>query len=80
MKNFMLSRQQAQIIDANMRKNPNKSAILIFFQPLLNLSENWSFVTCIKNFGKIHENFSSYRAHKVKLLKKNEKNHNKSAI
>ena len=30
-------------------KNHNKSAILNFFQPLWNLFENWSFVTCIPN-------------------------------
>ena len=31
-----------------------KSAILNFFQPLLNLSENWSLVTYITNLGRIH--------------------------
>ena len=36
-------------------KNLNKSAILIFFQALLNLSENWSLVTCITNLGRIPE-------------------------
>ena len=54
----MLSRQQGQIIDVGLKaKNRNKSAILIFFQPFLSLSENWSFVTCITNFGNIHEIF-----------------------
>ena len=36
-------------------KNRNKSAIWIFFQPLLKLSENWSLVTCLANLGRIHE-------------------------
>ena len=55
MKNiFMLLRQQGQIIDVKC-KNRNKSVIIFFFQPLLNLSDNLSFVTCITNFGKIHE-------------------------
>ena len=36
-------------------KNRNKLAILNFFWPLLNLSENWLLVTCITNLGRIHE-------------------------
>ena len=36
-------------------KNRNKMAILNFFHLLLNLSENWSLVTCITNLGRIHE-------------------------
>ena len=52
MKNFfMILRQHGLIVDV---KNRNKSAILIY-QPLLNLSENWSFATCITNFVKIHK-------------------------
>ena len=35
-------------------KNRNKSAIF-FFRPLLNLSENWSLVTCITNLQRICE-------------------------
>ena len=35
-------------------KHRNKSAFLIYFQPLLNLSKNWSFVTCITHLGRIH--------------------------
>ena len=34
-------------------KNRNKSAIFFFFRPLLNLSENWSLVTCITNLKRI---------------------------
>ena len=49
----MLSRPQGQIIDVK-GENSNKSAILNFYWPLLNLSENWSLVTCIKNLGRIH--------------------------
>ena len=40
---------------------------MIFFQPLMTLSENWSIVACITNLGWIHEKLS-YRSHKVKLL------------
>ena len=40
-----------------MRKIAIKSAILIFFQPLLNLSENCLFVTCITNLKRIHGHF-----------------------
>ena len=47
-----------------------KIAIIFLFQPLLNLSENWSLVTCITNLGRIRENFPNWRAHKVKLLRK----------
>ena len=36
-------------------KNRNKSAILIFFQPLLNLSKNYLLVTCITNLKRICE-------------------------
>ena len=36
-------------------KNRNKSAIFFFFRPLLNLSENWSLVTCITNLKRICE-------------------------
>ena len=36
-------------------KNRNKSAIFFFFRPLLNLSENWSLVTCITNLKRIRE-------------------------
>ena len=50
----MLALPQGQIIDVN-AKNRNKSAIFNFFQPLLNFSENWSFLTCITNLGRIHE-------------------------
>ena len=57
---FKLSSPQGQIIDYTV-KNHNKSAFLIFFQPLLNLSENCFLVTCITH--------PSYRAHKVKLLR-----------
>ena len=39
-----------------------------FFRPLLNLSENWSLVTCKQIWKGYVKNFSSYRAHKVKLL------------
>ena len=38
-----------------MQKSRNKSAISIFFQPLLSLSANWSLVTCITNLKRIHE-------------------------
>ena len=48
-----LSRPQGQIIDVKCEKC-NKSAILNFFRLLLNLSENWSLVTCITNLGRIH--------------------------
>ena len=57
---FKLSRPQGQIIDLKC-ENLNKSDILNFFsaliklRPLLNLSENWSLVTCITNLGGIHE-------------------------
>ena len=48
-----VSHPQGQIIDVN------KSAInrnFDFFQPLSNLSENWSFATCITNLGGMYEN------------------------
>ena len=55
MKNISkLSRPQGQIIDVKC-KNRNKSAILIFYQPLMKLSENWSLVACITNLGRIHK-------------------------
>ena len=38
-----------------MRKIAINQPFLIFFRPLLNLSENWSLVTCITNLGRIHE-------------------------
>ena len=49
---YKLSRPQGQIIDM---KNRNKSAIWIFFQPLLNLSENYLLVRWITNSKRIHE-------------------------
>ena len=36
-------------------KTRNKSAILKFVQPLLNLSKNYLLVTCIKNLKRIRE-------------------------
>ena len=51
---FKLSRPKGQIIDEK-GETRNKSALLNFFRPLLNLSENWSLVTCITNLGMIHE-------------------------
>ena len=51
---FKLSSPQGQIIDYTV-KNHNKSAILTFFQPLLNLSENCFLVTCITHFKRILE-------------------------
>ena len=51
-----LSRPQGQIIDVKCEKS-HKSAILNFFQQLFKLSENWSFVTCRTNLGRMHEKF-----------------------
>ena len=49
----MLLRPQGQIIDIKCEKIAiNRS---FFFHPLLNLSENWSLLTCITNLGRIHE-------------------------
>ena len=48
-----MGRIQGQIIDVKC-KNRNKLAIFNFLKSLLNLSENWSFVTCI-TLGRIHE-------------------------
>ena len=64
MKNFSkLSRSQGQIINIKYEKNRNKSAILNFFQPLL----NWSLVTCITNLGSIHEKLFKLRRPQVKV-------------
>ena len=37
----------------------NKAVILIFLQPVLNLSENWLLVTYMANLGRIHEKLLS---------------------
>ena len=76
---FMLSRPQGQLIDIN-AKNSNKSAILIFFQPLLNLSENWSLVTCITNLGRIHEKLFMLSRPQGRIIDVKFKNRTKSAI
>ena len=55
MKNFSSYRAHKVKLLTEKAKNRNKSAILNFFQPLLNLFENWSLVTCITNLGRIHE-------------------------
>ena len=51
---FKLSLPQSQIIYVKCEKIAINRPIF-FFQPLLNLSENWSFVTYITNLGRIHE-------------------------
>ena len=71
---------QGQIIDIKCQKNCNKSAILIFFQSLLNLSENWSLVTCITNLERIHKKNFRLSCPQGKIIEVNAKNHNKSAI
>ena len=41
-------------------ENRKKSAILIFFQPLLNLSEDCLLVACITNSKRIHGQFFKF--------------------
>ena len=51
---FKLSRPQGQIIDVKCEKS-QKIDHFFFLRPLLNLSENWSLVTCITNLKRIRE-------------------------
>ena len=51
---FKLSHPQGQIIDVKCEKS-QLIGHFEFFSPLLNLSENWSLVTCLTNLGRIHE-------------------------
>ena len=50
-------------------KHRKKPAILIFFQSLSNLSENWSLVACITHFGRIQNIVSCYRATQGQIIR-----------
>ena len=75
---FKLSRLQGQIIDVKC-SNRNKSAILNFFQPLLNLSKNYLLVTCITNLQRIREKLFLSRL-QGQIIDVKCSNRNKSAI
>ena len=60
-------------------KNRNKSAIF-FFRPLLNLSENWSLVTCITNLKRIREKLFKLSRRQGQIIDVKGENRNKSAI
>ena len=57
---------QVRILNCEIGRCEEKIGFFEFFLPLLNLSENWSLVTCIANLGRINEKLfkSLRRAHK----------------
>ena len=52
----------------------------IFFQPSLNLSENWLLVACITDLKMIHKKLFRLSRPQGQIIDINAKNQNKSAI